>query len=176
MSDAMNILKLTKDDHSHVWSHLLPKNTKIEQAAFLFCKTVPTNGGVLFEATDHILLGPSDFVAQYSDHIELTDDTRIRLIKHAHHTGTAIAELHSHLGPWSAAFSLSDLIGLKETVPHMRWRLKQRPYLAIVVTLSGFDALVWSQDPKIPELLSGIDIDGRFIVPTNNSLEWWADE
>jgi proteasome lid subunit RPN8/RPN11 len=172
----MNILKLAASDHVRLWSHLLPETTRNEQAAFLFCKTAQVNGGLVFEAVDHVLLGPSDFAAQYADYIELSDEARIRLIKSAHHSGTSLAELHSHPGPWPAAFSISDRMGLKETVPHMRWRLKQRPYLAIVVAPSGFDALVWAQNAAIPEPLTGIDVDGTLMVPTNNSLEGWADE
>ena len=172
----MNILKLTGSDRTRLWAHLLPESTKNEQAAFLFCKTKQQNGGLVLEVADHMLLGPSDFAAQYADYIELTDEARIGLIKRAHSTGTSLAELHSHPGPWPAAFSLSDRMGLKETVPHMRWRLKQRPYLAIVVAPSGFDALVWSQDAKIPEPLAGIDVDGTLMAPTNNSLEGWGDE
>ena len=83
------------------------------------------------------------------DYFELTDEARIGLIKRAHVLQASLAEFHSHLSPWPAAFSLSDRMGLKETVPHMRWRLKRRPYLAVVVAPSGFDALVWSRDPKI---------------------------
>ncbi|MCG8594176.1 MAG: Mov34/MPN/PAD-1 family protein [Kiloniellales bacterium] len=172
----MHILKLTDDDHTRLWSHLLPQNTGNEQAAFLFCRTAQDNGGIVFEAVDHALFSPSDFAAQYDDYIELTDEARIGLIKRAHHSETALAELHSHPGPWPAAFSRSDRMGLRETVPHMRWRLKHRPYLAIVVAPSGFDALVWSQNANIPEPLAGIDVEGTLMTPTNNSLEGWGNE
>ena len=57
-------------------------------------------------------------------------------------SNAALAELHSHPSLRLAAFSLSDRIGLKETVPHMRWRLKKHPYLAIVVAPSWFNALM----------------------------------
>ena len=171
----MHVLKLTGDDHAHLWSHLLPDDTRNEQAAFLFCRTARNLDGLVFEAVDHALLGPADFAAQFEDYIELTDAARIGLIKRAHRSETALAELHSHPGPWPAAFSLSDRKGLRETVPHMRWRLKRRPYLAIVVAPSGFDALVWSQDANVPKPLSGIDVDGTFMTPTNNSLEGWCD-
>lgn len=172
----MNILKLASGDRERLWSHLLPETTRNEQAAFLFCKTEQANGGLVFQAVDQALLDPSDFRNQYEDYIELTDDARISLIKRAHHSGTSLVELHSHPGPWPAAFSLSDKAGLKETVPHMRWRLRNRPYLAIVVAPSGFDALVWPQDAKAPEPLFGVDVDGTVISPTNNSLEGWCDE
>ena len=172
----MNILKLDKDLQGRLWSHLLPKDTVREQAVFLFCMTEPADNGLTFVAVDQAFLGPDDFVAQHADYLELTDETRISLIKRAHVLGASLAELHSHPSPWPAAFSLSDRMGLKETVPHMRWRLQKRPYLAVVVAPSGFDALVWSRDARIPEPLAGIDIGGEFMTPTNFSLGGWNDD
>lgn len=172
----MNTLKLSNDLHGRLWSHLLPRNTQREQAAFLFCKSRTSGGGLLFETIDTYFLGESDFAAQHTDYIELADETRIRLIKRAHALGASLAELHSHPGPWPAAFSLSDRVGLKETVAHMRWRLRQRPYLAIVVAPSGFDALVWSRDTGGPEPLAAIHVDGARFKPTNASLCGWHDD
>lgn len=173
---SRNILKLEKDLQARLWSHLLPKDTEKEQAAFLFCRTVPGNGDLVFEAIDHVLLSPADFAAQYNDYIELADKARIALIKRAHGLNSSLVEIHSHPGPWPAAFSLSDRNGLRETVPHMRWRLKKRPYMAIVVAPSGYDALVWNGDVKIPEALAGIEVGGHLMRPTNASLEGWNDE
>ena len=121
----MNILKLDKGLQGRLWSHLLPGDTIREQAAFLFCKTEPADDGLVFEAVDQAFLGPDDFTAQYMDYFELTDEARIGLIKRAHVLEASLAEFHSHLSPLPAAFSLSDRMGLKETVPHMRWRLKK---------------------------------------------------
>lgn len=172
----MHWLKLAAAEQTRLWAHLLPETNGDEQAAFLFCKVADTGDGLVLEASGQTLLGAGDFAAQYGDYIELTDQTRVGLIKQAHQTGTALAEFHSHPGPWPAAFSLSDLRGLKETVSHMRWRLKQRPYLAVVVAPSGFDALIWPQGAARPEPLAGIDVGGAVMTPTNNSLEGWGDE
>ena len=173
----MNILKLDKDLQSRLWTHLLREDTLCEQAAFLFCKSAhAADSGRIFEAVDQAFLGPDDFVAQHRDYLELKDETRIEMIKRAHVLGVSLAELHSHPGPWPAAFSLYDRMGLKETVPHMRWRLQKRPYLAIVVAPSGFDALVWSSDTRIPEPLVGIDIGGVLMTPTNASLGGWEHD
>ena len=172
----MNTLKMSKDLHGNLWSHLLPANSCREQAAFLFCKTEISGNGATFEAIDQFFLSASDFVSQYSDYIELTNETRIALIKRAHALGASLVELHSHPGPLVAAFSLSDRIGLRETVPHMRWRLKGRPYLAIVVAPSGFDALVWLRDVDFPESLVAIDVEGMSLIPTNLSLDRWHND
>lgn len=169
----MNTLKLSNDLRGRLWSHLLPQNSRLEQAAFLFCRTESSSGELLFEVIDQALLGQSDFTAQYANYLELTDDARTRLIKRAHVLGGSLAEFHSHPGPWPAAFSESDRIGLKETVPHMRWRLNKRPYLAIVVAPSGFDALVWTHDHMSPEPLAAIDVEGVLMIPTNTSIDRW---
>ena len=168
-------LILTPELHHALWSHLLPADSHREQAAFLFCKVAQHDDGLVFEAIDAEFLRADDFAAQYSDYIELTDGCRIRLIKRAHNLGAALAEFHSHPGPWPAAFSPSDRIGLGETVPHMRWRLPGRPYLAVVVAPDDFDALVWTPDSLLPTALDGIDVGEERFVPTNASLEGWDD-
>ena len=122
----MNVLKLETSLKSDLWSHLLPPGSDREQAAFLFCSASGAVDGVEFEVLDSIFLEAADFAAQYSDYLELSDATRIALIKRAHELGASLAEVHSHPGPWPAAFSPADRRGLSETVPHMRWRLKRR--------------------------------------------------
>lgn len=168
-----HILSLTPDLYRVLWDHLLPVHSSHEQAAFLFCTSRTSNEGLIFEAIDKALIGPDDFAAQCDDYLELTDDCRIALIKRAHDYGAMLVEFHSHPGPGLAAFSLSDLRGLQETVPHMRWRLQRRPYVAIVVSRTGFDALVWTQEPPAPKPLSGIRVGTALHKPTNSSLKRW---
>jgi hypothetical protein len=169
------ILLLTPELHQALWAHLLPPDTRREQAAFLFCNVADGEGPLVFEAIEASLLQPADFAAQYSDYIEITDACRVGLIKRAHNLGAALAEFHSHPGPWPAAFSPSDRIGLVETVPHMRWRLNNRPYLAVVVAPDDFDALVWTHKSPLPMPLAGIRVGSALHRPTNASLEGWDD-
>lgn len=171
----MMTLVLASDMHAALWAHLLPRHSRREQAAFLFCGVQEDAGSTVFDVMDTALLGPGDFAAQYNDYIEITDECRIALIKRAHNLGAALAEFHSHPGPWPAAFSVSDRYGLSETVPHMRWRLKGRPYLAVVVAPTGFDALAWLDDSPVPSALSGIRVGSMVHLPTNASLEGWED-
>lgn len=176
-----SILKLSEESYDRLWSHLLPSNTMLEQVAFLFCKTKIQNDKLVFEKIGHRFLDRSNFSVQRSNYLGLTDETLPSLIKRAHELGSSLVELHSHPGPLPAAFSLTDKIGLKETVSHIRWRLRERsgrarPYLAIVVAPSGFDALVWPHDVNIPEPLFGIDVNGMLMTPTNASLEGWDHE
>lgn len=170
------VLNLEPDLRDHLWAHLLPARASHEQAAFLFCVPAPRRGRIEFDVVDTTLLLSSDFAAQEDDYLELTDAARISLIKRGHALGASLVEMHSHPAPWPAAFSRADRRGLLETVPHMRWRLKQRPYIAIVVAPCGFDALVWWQGQLIPEPLQGIQVGSTLLVPTNKSLEGWDDD
>jgi hypothetical protein len=114
------------------------------------------------------LLKKEDFVYQSSSHIELSDSVRSRIIKNAHDAGAAIVEVHSHTGGWPAQFSPSDHLGFADWVPHVRWRLKGKPYGALVVTKSGFDGFIWRD--AIPDRIGRIRvIGGRSLRPTGLS-------
>jgi hypothetical protein len=168
------VLKLPDRLFEELLEHLLPPHAQREEAAFLFVQTHRTAESVQFEVLETSKLAPSDFEDQAGDYLELTDQTRSVLIKRAHDLGAALVEMHSHPGPWPASFSLADRDGLRETVPHMWWRLPKRPYLAIVVARTGFDALLWLDNPTIPQALGGLLAGDRLLRPTNQSLEDWA--
>ncbi|WP_296337464.1 Mov34/MPN/PAD-1 family protein [Reyranella sp.] len=155
-------------------AHLLRPDSIHEEAAFLFVNSSRFEDHVNFEVVESMKLTPEDFETQESDYLELKDTTRARLIKRAHDLGASLVEMHSHPGARTAAFSLADRVGLQETVPHMWWRLRSRPYVAIVVARNCFDALVWLDDPKIPLPLGGILAGEHLRRPTNQSLKGWT--
>ena len=165
-------LDLTKLQYTEIWKHLLPEGASSEFAAFIFAEFGESNRSLVLTAEDFFLVGQDGFKAQYDDYIELSDETRISIIKKAHRTNAALIELHSHPfdSPWAAAFSLADMSGFEETVPHMWWRLPSRPYAAIVVAPCGFDSLVWWKDPHSPEYLTALRVDGEILQPTNMTL------
>ena len=167
------ILAISACRHRDLWRHLLPQDCSKEQAAFMFCVQRVEGDRVIFETVDVALLGAGDFSVQDDDYLELTDHCRVRLIKRAHELRATLVELHSHPHADSAVFSRSDRIGLKETVSHMRWRLKGRPYVAAVVTPSGYDALVWTHETDSPRRLGGIRAGETLYEPENASLSEW---
>lgn len=167
------ILDLGHGLHEELMTHLLPPNCREEQGAFLFAQAARSDGEITFDVIEVAKLDRGDFAVQEGAYLEMADETRVGLIKRAHDLDASLVEMHSHLGPWPAAFSPSDRMGLAETVPHMWWRLKKRPYVAIVVAESGFDALLWLDDPKTPRTLDGIRAGDRLLRPTNNSLRGW---
>ena len=168
------LLKIDGPLYGEVMEHLIPAGCKQEWAAFLFAHAARTDHQVLFEVIDARKLGPADFARQEGEYLEMTDATRAALIKQAHDLDASLIEMHSHLGPWPAGFSYADRLGLQETVPHMWWRLKKRPYLAVVVTRSSFDALVWLDNAKVPQSLDALLAGDATLKPTNFSLGGWG--
>lgn len=153
-----------------ILEHLLPPRSTVEQAAFLFARP---NGADRFEVVGSDKLERGDFSVQARDYLELADATRARLIRRAHQLDASLVEIHSHPFPMPAAFSPSDKSGLADTVPHMWWRLKARPYFAIVVGPDDFDAAVWRDHPDSPTPLSAI-VDGENqLIPNGISLARW---
>jgi hypothetical protein len=167
------LLMMPDPIYADVTRHLLPDGALQEQAAFLFARVARSDSQVMFTVIAAATLGPSDLAVQEEDSLELTDSARAWMIKRAHDLGASLIETHSHLGPWPAAFSLYDHAGLRETVPHMWWRLRKRPYVALVFAQGGFDALVWLDDPRNPCALDGLVAGRRLLRPTNLSLEHW---
>lgn len=166
------VLTLSPKEHRDLLAHLLPPDSSLEQAAFLFCTSRKIDDTLVFSAVGIELLGPSEFEAQENDYIELTNACRSRLIKRSHTLSASLVEVHSHPRSKKIAFSRSDRTGLRETVEHMRWRLNGRPYIAVVVAPSGFDALVWSDGP-VPGPLAGIRVGKALHEPANASLGGW---
>jgi hypothetical protein len=153
-----------------LWAHLLQSD--VEQVAFVFASVAADADSTVFTAQDHYLATPDDFEIHSEFHVELTDEARSRIIKRAWDSNATPVELHSHPGDvWGAMFSPSDMYGFKDFVPHCRWRLRNRPYLAIVVSPAGADALVWIDKSGQPVALTAIRAAGVSVaVPTNQTL------
>jgi hypothetical protein len=100
------------------------------------------------------------FESRSEFHLVLRDDVRAEIIKWAWDMGASLVEAHSHrVG--DAAFSWSDLMGLQEWVPHLWWRLRGRPYGAIVLDGETVDALAWIEGANTPEQVAEVEIAGR---------------
>lgn len=168
------ILALPPDVQTALWWHLLPGGRAPEQAAFVFTEHESGQGLELFRHIEWYPVPPEGFLSRSAFHFELTDATRADVIKRAHDLDASLVEFHSHTGACPAAFSESDLIGFWEFVPHIWWRLKGRPYLAVVVTRSGFDGLAWLKGPALPEPLGGIRVDDNVLTATGLS-RWEAN-
>src|SRR5258705_249289 len=87
--------------------HLSPVAVAYEEAAFLFARS--DADGDLLTIVESELIPPPGFVMRSRFYLELTDETRARVIKRAHDLSASIIECHSHPGQKSACFSWSDL-------------------------------------------------------------------
>ena len=161
------LLNIPNSIYEEVWAHLLANNPESESAGFMF--VVPRsrdNDTHVYEHVEWYPVPPEGFVENSWYHLELTDELRANVIKRAHDLGASIVEFHSHLGPQPARFSPFDRRGLREFVPHVWWRLRKRPYFAVVVTHTDFDSLAWMMGPEKPQHLDGIAVGDRVFQPT----------
>ncbi len=163
---ARTLLVLPPAMHAAIWAHLLPRPKVPEEAAFAFAVREADHGNDSYCCVEWLPVPPDGFASRSAVHFELTDEIRAGVIKRAHDLGASLVEFHSHTGPWPAGFSASDILGFREFVPHVWWRLKGRPYLAVVVTASGFDAVAWVTGPGTPSQLDGIAVGAQLLCPT----------
>jgi hypothetical protein len=167
-------LDLTSELHSGIWSHLLPGDSRgdeDEQVAFGFARTTCDGEQCSFQLTDWIAMGPLDFASQSNYHVELTDEARARSIKRAHDLNASLLEFHSHPFQEHAEFSGSDILGFEEFVPHVWWRLKGKPYLAIVVARRSFDGVAWISGPNNPISVQEVTAGEMILRPTGLTLK-----
>lgn len=168
------ILKIPDTVRAQIWGHLNLENSLTEEAGFMLAKAGINGQQLTLEFIEWMPLRNGDFQSKLGDYLELANETRAKLIKLAHDKTACLVEFHSHPGPYPAMFSYADKVGLEEFVPHVRWRLKGRPYVAVVVAASGFDALVWSDNSSQPNALSAIETEKLHMMPTNLTLQYWS--
>jgi hypothetical protein len=171
---ARILLVLPSAIHRPLWSHLDPQPRTPEQAAFAFAIRNTDNGDDRYHCVEWFAVPPEGFESRSSVHFEITDKVRAQVIKRAHDLGASLVEFHSHTGPWPAAFSVSDILGFRDFVPHVWWRLKGRPYLAVVVAPTGVDALAWVRDPGTPLSVDAIETESGLVHPTGLT-RWGVD-
>lgn len=166
----MKTLSLNKALHDQLQAHLLDGSGH-ERAAFGFARASRTGTDLHLEILELDL--PHDGVEADGNayHLEVADNVIGRVIKRAHDLGASLVEFHSHPFDGAATFSPSDRIGLAELVPHVRWRLRKAPYVAVVVASDALDALVWDERLEAVGLTAVLVGGSRRILPTGNTLD-----
>lgn len=164
------ILEVPEITYRALLEHLLPMRCRNEQAAFMYTKVDSCNGDVFLRFLDWEAMSTEDLLSGSEYYLELADTARARIIKRAHDLKASIVEWHSH--PWHcrAAFSMTDLSGFREFVPHVWWRTKGRPYAAVVVALNDFDALAWTEDPRRPRRVDALHVGSSVFFPTGLTI------
>jgi len=156
---------IPKKIYHSIHKYLFPKKIRSEQVAFIFTTVYRIEKSIQFEFKDWYLVQPNEYEYQSLGYVELKDEMRPKIIKMAFDLDAAIVEIHSHPYSRPAMFSPSDIEGFNEFVPHVWWRLRKKPYVAIVFSKFDFDALVWIDDPKIPQQLTEILVEKQRFYP-----------
>ena len=105
--------------------------------------------------------------------MELADDIRPRSLRWATRHRAALIEVHSHgEGLLPTTFSDHDLHGLVEGAPGLVWRLRGRPYGALVLGgRQDFDGLVWPDRASPPTPLADLTVGQDTFRATGLALE-----
>jgi len=104
--------------------------------------------------------------------VQLTDEAQQQILMWATANSGWVIEMHSHIGPLGdpACFSPTDIEALATWVPHIRWRLQARPYMAIVVGPKTIDGVAWTGKPGEVESIKTLLVDGTSTAMTG--LSW----
>jgi hypothetical protein len=167
MSDIT--LEIPQVIYGELWKHLLPRRQRDEEAAFCFAQAVQERPHH-YEVIDWRRILPADFEYQSAYHLELGDKVRAEIVKRAHDLSASIVEFHSHVFGEPPEFSCSDIQGFEETVPHCLWRLKGRPYFAVVVSTGGFDGLAWLTKDGQPRQIGWIVSGGEQLNASRKTI------
>jgi hypothetical protein len=133
-----------------------------EMVAFMR-SSVPGPDGV-FRVEDLYLVDSDSTSLAEDGHCELDDEIRSAVIKWAWDNESCLLEAHSHGLLFPPALSRFDFAQLQEWVPHVRWRLGGRPYVALVTASLQVDGVAWSDDG--PEGIDEIQVDGHEAITT----------
>jgi len=155
-------LAIEAGDYRRLLAHMYAGED--EQVAFLF--THPPQAREPLRIAELYPVPTGGFADKSPLYLALSDEVRGQVIGRTSRLGGCLVEAHSHaFGP--AGFSPTDLSGFEEWVPHVRWRLKGRPYVALVFAEGSFDALVWEGEDERPALLASLLVEGEGpLVPT----------
>lgn len=161
-------LEISAPRFRELWEHLFQAET--EEVAFLFAEDIGKGKDLRLETTEMYRVPPDELDFQSAYHVSLTDEGLAKVIKKAWDLSAVPVEVHSHRSAEiEVGFSGSDFWGFEETVPHVRWRLRGVPYVALVFAPSGFDGLLWLGEDNRVERLSRLMVDGEPRRPTGNS-------
>jgi hypothetical protein len=130
---------------------------RVEQVGFFLADFDGTRRAFLLR--EWRAIPPEGFEYQSAYHVSLTDEMKTEVIRWAWDARACLVEAHSHGDFGRAMFSPSDLSGFRDWVPHLFWRLRRRPYAALVTAGETFDALAWVEAADLPEQIERIELD-----------------
>jgi hypothetical protein len=101
------------------------------------------------------------------------DDSQVRtdLLGWAARSELALVECHRHLHGDPACMSWTDVIGLADWVPHVRWRIGGRPYAALVIADTTLDGLAWTGTDARAERVDIVILGSESTATTGRSID-----
>jgi hypothetical protein len=135
----------------------LGRGPTVEQVAFFLAQ--PLDDGL--RLVDVRAMGPADFDHQSAMHVSLAEHVRPELIAWAWKRELCLVEAHTHVRGDPVCLSSTDLSGLSDWVPHVWWRLRARPYAAIVFGDETVDGIAWRRSATGAEGVAALEVDGR---------------
>jgi hypothetical protein len=164
----MITLSIPEPAYRDIEKHL---QKRTEQVVFLFLSQTQSGGDQLFEVMDYYLVPAHELVYESQYHAEVSDEAQRKVIKMAWDKGLALGEIHSHPQDLKdVSFSPSDTKGFKDFVPHVWWRLKKKPYVALVFGKTDFDALAWISDAHAAAGVDRVLVGRKELAPTGITI------
>lgn len=163
-------ISIPRTDYNIINRSLNLENLDVETVGFLFTKVTEIDEEINLQYIDWYLVPEELYEIRSAYYVELKDEVRPIIIKKAVNLNATIVEMHTHISRAPAKFSITDFEGFKDFVPHVRWRLKNLPYAAIVLSQDDFDAVIWYKDIKEPVQLNKICVGETTLQPNGKSL------
>lgn len=163
-------LSIPRADFDNISRSLKLENSDVETVGFLFAEVIEMDEELILKYLDWYLIPEELYEIQSAYYVELKDEVRPIIIKKAVNLNATIVEIHTHISKAPAKFSITDFEGFKDFVPHVRWRLENLPYAAVVLSQDDFDAVIWYKDSKQPIQLNKICVGRDTLQPNGKSL------
>jgi len=159
--------KLEKELRAHLFQN------DLEQGAFLFANVIMTTYKLNLQVVDSYFIPPEGWEFQLDLYLEMKDEERAKLMKHARDGNFAVIDCHSHPGSGGdVRFSPSDERGMQEFAIYAKWKLDGKPYAAMVWGESSADAFMWVEDFSQAHQVDEVNIIGspmKLLTPRSRS-------
>ena len=163
-------LSISEEEWQSVKSYLQDDEEKV---AFFYIENSENSN--IWSVNGIKFLEPVDYANQSLYGVELADHVRPQIISYALSSKKGIAEIHMHGGKFPAMFSGIDIDGLRSLAPHMLWRLRTMPYVALVLGSDDYDGLVWFDVKAGVQTIRALRIDSKNLMPTGLSRKAYIE-
>jgi hypothetical protein len=145
---------------------------ELEQGAFLFAEAKREDGELNLVAADYYLVPASGWEAQVEFYLQMKDSERAKIMKLAREKNLCAIDCHSHPRACDDVwFSPSDVAGITEFAQYAKWKLRGKPFAAMVWGEQSVDAVLWQVEFSHAERVAQVKIIGnaeQTLTPTGS--------